>query len=304
MSTKRKSTTVPELSPKPKRRVSTAVRKRGRDGSDEEQEAPVKVSRKKATAAAVVAPSDDESTSKAVPTPRKSRAKPVPMQVPVEESAPSSPAKSPRGSRNSLSSSYWIESIQVSPVAASRKPTAQTSKVVEASPQKTTSSSAPVFSSPASSYLPPPVAASPAPAAVSSRWSAVEVTVDDDDSEIGFWKQASHSLVTSMAVITPVFVTMIIASYVVATLLTDHSVAIASMGITFSLLLVLILTSFSVAVLPSIYLSRLFTALVMTPSDCNATKWPWQWKRNLNFYSTFTALSVLAVISLVVVFNV
>lgn len=283
MSTKRKSAVVDEASPKPKRRLSTVAKKRNRNDSDDEMPpTAVKVSRKKAAV-------ESSEEVVAAPTPRKRATK-------VVEAA--SPSKTPRKSLNSLSSQFWLESMQQQPSSA-RKSAPQTpakETVVVESPVKTTEK----FASPSRSFL-------PAPDVTGSRWSArYEVVMDDEESDgkICFWKHACNALHTAMAVITPVFLTMIFVSYVVAAVLTDHTIAVASMGITFCMVLVLIFASYLLAVFPSIYVTRLFTALVMTPNDSNATQWPWQWKRNLNFYSTFTALCVLALLSMVIIFSV
>lgn len=283
MSTKRKSTILEEVSPKPKRRLSTVAKKRTRDDSDDEKPATVvKTSRKKAVAVEAV-----EEEPVTAPTPKKRNARVTEVVA--------SPTKTPRKSRNSLSSQFWIESMQLSsPVRKSASP------IVKDALESSVKPAIEKIATPSRSFL-------PAPDVTGSRWSArYEVVMEDEESDgkICFWKHACNALHTAMAVVTPVFLTMIFVSYVVAAILTDHTVAIASMGITFCMVLVLIFSSYLVAVFPSIYVTRLFTALVMTPNDSNATKWPWQWKRNLNFYSTFTALCVLAILSMVIIFSV
>ena len=280
MSTKRKSAALEEVSPKPKRRLSTVAKKRTRDDSDDEKPTPaVKTSRKKASADPIV----EEPVS--APTPRRKSVKSVEV---------SSPSKTPRKSRNSLSSQFWSESMKLtSPESKS----ASHSPVKDIVNVEVSAKTPEKFSTPSRSFLPAPEVS----------WSArYEVIIEDEetDGKIDFWKHACNTLHTAMAVITPVFLSMIFVSYVVAAILTDHAVAIASMGITFCMVLVLIFSSYTLAVFLSIYVTRIFTALVLTPNDSNATKWPWQWKRNLNFYSTFTALCVLAAISLVIIFSV
>lgn len=90
--------------------------------------------------------------------------------------------------------------------------------------------------------------------------AAVEPGSDDEKEIVSLWEQTWGALHTSLIMVGPPFLFIILACYFMGMI--KQSQAIASVGVVYTFLLLTVLGSYLVVILPCILVARLFTVLV------------------------------------------
>ena len=295
MSTKRKSVLPAEPSPEVKRRQSTGAtpKKREREeGSDDEKPVKVRISKKKLALAALASTS-----STTVPLEggvKRGRPKKIAVSAKFEavstvnETRPQTPIlKRPSVALPLETKSGLKESADIfSPTKATKSPavrrksTTTTPKKVDVA-QKTiqTPKTAPK----------PPVVETKSIVHPKVHAPNVQIVLSAlDEEEVLFWDQLWNSTAICIALILPIFLGLILFCHFASVVF--ESQGIASVGITFCMVLFGIVTAFIVSVFPLTLFSKLFTDFVNSSFDYRAR---WAFKRNLNLYTTFQAIILM-----------
>lgn len=109
-----------------------------------------------------------------------------------------------------------------------------------------------------------------------------------DETEImSLWNQSLSTLLNCMTIIGPMFMIIILTAYVFGKI--HNSQAIASVGIVYTLLFMIIMGSYVLATLPFILISRVFTSIVAPHAQEYTPK-------QINFFCRLLALTMIVII--------
>lgn len=270
MPPKRKTETVAEPSPPPKKRSSrsssTTDKKRRRDDT---VEGATKSRRKKKLEEVEEEEEESEPTTPVATTPKEKKtpkqAPTTPKSVQKVERVPSPPvtalksASKPKTRYIHRPYSAWKIFANLFCLFCSRKSAVRIDLPPEPSPVPKTAVSTASLASSSGIKTRTPLRMPTTPISPETL-ASVEPGTDDEKEIVSLWEQTWGALHTSLIMVGPPFLFIILACYFMGTI--KQSQAIASVGVVYTFLLLTVLGSYLVVILPCILVARLFTLLV------------------------------------------
>ncbi len=293
---KRKSDSPAEPSPKPKRKqraVSSSPKKRTRDTEDIDAEIAPKVKLTKKN-------KSTNELSENAQTPKRGRPRKV-VEVPEIQNSPGTPilVRQPitaqKGSKSTIKSENATTPASKTPSRNTRTPKIKVEKDVIRSAVKKAH---------ASEFI-----QVPKPLSEGFHQPNVNPTVLAETTEeppVHMLDQMWNSTALVIGIIGPLLTGLVLLCHVASLVppmlnpAAKPDQGIASMGMAFFLVLVVIALLFLATVFPLILVSRLFTDIVTSSLDQKAR---WAFKRDLNSYTTFVALFIMFAMTATVAFH-